>query len=154
MLGGLRKDIEGTVLKVWVWKLLGLLFIVIFALSAALCVVHSAGVVNTISVGSYPMGVAYDSGKGEIFVANAASNTVSVISGAPNLAAPTATPTPGRVDQGQTSVLSSSAVTTGTSPYTYQWFSEAPGASSYSPISGANSSSYSFATSTSTATGT
>jgi hypothetical protein len=49
--------------------------------------------------------------------------------------------------------LTSSALTTGAAPYKYQWFSEAPGASSYSSIGGANSSSYRFVTSTSTATG-
>ena len=70
------------------------------------------------------------------------------------LAAPTVTPTSSTVNQGQTSSLSSAAPTTGTSPYTYQWFSEAPGVSSYSLISGATSSTYNFVTSTSTATGT
>ena len=70
------------------------------------------------------------------------------------LAAPTVTSTPGTVNQGQTSVLSSSVVSTGTSPYTYQWLQRAPGAGSYSSISGATSSSYSFVTSGSTATGT
>ncbi|MGA2683385.1 MAG: PKD domain-containing protein [Candidatus Bathyarchaeia archaeon] len=70
------------------------------------------------------------------------------------LVAPTASTSLGTVEQGQTSALSSTAVSTGTSPYTYQWLSEAPGAGSYSSISGATSSSYSFATSSSTATGT
>ncbi|MGB6462713.1 MAG: hypothetical protein WBF38_00615, partial [Nitrosotalea sp.] len=36
--------------------------------------------VATVPVGSNPEGVAYDSGKGEIFVANVATNSVSVIS--------------------------------------------------------------------------
>ena len=49
--------------------------------------------------------------------------------------------------------MTSSAVSTGTSPYTYQWLSRAPGAGSYSLISGATSSSYSFVTSIATATG-
>ena len=57
------------------------------------------------------------------------------------------------MNQGQTTSLTSSAVSTGTSPYTYLWFSEAPGASSYSQISSATSSGYNFATSTSTASG-
>jgi len=70
------------------------------------------------------------------------------------LVAPTISPSPGTVDQGQTSSLTSSAATTGTSPYTYQWFSKTPGASSYSPISDASSSSYNFVTSASTTTGT
>jgi hypothetical protein len=69
------------------------------------------------------------------------------------LVAPTLTSTPAAVDQGQTSVLSSSTVTTGSGGYTYQWFSKASGAGSYSLISSATSASYSFVTSTSTATG-
>src|SRR5437016_14113606 len=36
-------------------------------------------VVATVPVGSIPEGVAYDSAKGEVFVANVGSNTVSVI---------------------------------------------------------------------------
>jgi hypothetical protein len=54
---------------------------------------------------------------------------------------------------GQTSSLTSTAVSSGTSPYSYQWLEEAPGASSYSAISGATSPSYSFVTSGSTAVG-
>ena len=69
------------------------------------------------------------------------------------LVAPIASALLDTVDQGQISSLTSSAVTTGTSPYTYQWFSEAPGASSYSPIDGATSSKYWFMTTPSTATG-
>nr|WP_276976625.1 PKD domain-containing protein [Ferrimicrobium acidiphilum] len=41
-------------------------------------------VVATIRVGTYPVGVAYDSGKGEVFVPNDGSNNVSVISDASN----------------------------------------------------------------------
>ena len=37
-------------------------------------------VIATVNVGSGPLGVAYDSAKGEIFVANSVSGTVSVIS--------------------------------------------------------------------------
>jgi YVTN family beta-propeller protein len=110
-------------------------------------------VVANVTVGSGPVGVAYDSGKGEIFVANLNSNTVSVISDSPNLVAPSVSSSPGAVDQGQTSNLTSSALTTGAGPYKYRWFSEAPGVSSYSLIGGANSSSYKFVTSTSMATG-
>jgi len=50
--------------------------------------------------------------------------------------------------------LTISAVTTGTSPYTYQWYSEVPSGSSYSLISGATSANYNFTTSDSTTTGT
>jgi YVTN family beta-propeller protein len=42
-------------------------------------------VVGSIKVGSFPCGVAYDSGKNEIFVANQASGTVSVISDKTNI---------------------------------------------------------------------
>src|SRR2546430_8988589 len=39
---------------------------------------------KTVGVGSNPTGVAYDSARGEIFVANQGSNTVSVISASTN----------------------------------------------------------------------
>ena len=68
------------------------------------------------------------------------------------LVAPTVSVSAGTINQGQTSSLSA-VVTTGTSPYLYQWVGKTPGASSYSPISGATSSSYSFVTSGSTVTG-
>ena len=41
-------------------------------------------VVATVNVGSSPDGAAYDSGQGEVFVANSGSNTVSVISDSSN----------------------------------------------------------------------
>ena len=44
-------------------------------------------------------------------------------------------------------------MSTGTSPYSYQWLQKAPGAGSYLSISGATSSGYYFVTSGSTATG-
>jgi YVTN family beta-propeller protein len=62
-----------------VWKLLGLILTVIFVLSWV-HEVYAAGVIATIPVGIGPLGVAYDSVKGEIFVTNQGSNTVSVIS--------------------------------------------------------------------------
>lgn len=70
------------------------------------------------------------------------------------LTAPTVSASPSTVDQGQTSSLTSTAVSTGTSPYTYQWYEEEPGASSFMSISGATSASYSFITSSSTPNGT
>jgi YVTN family beta-propeller protein len=116
-------------------------------------------VVATVPVGYAPNGVTYDSGKSEIFVTNTfynmagyISNTVKVISDSYPLGAPSVSSSPGTIDQGQTSNLSSD-VTTGASPYTYQWFSEAPGTSTYSLISNATSSNYNFTTSTSTAMG-
>ncbi len=83
-------------------------------------------------------------------VTSPASNTVSVTVN-PTLAPPTVTPSPSTVNQGQTCSLTSSTVTTGTSPYTYQWFERAPGGSYVT--AGSNSATFSFATSNVTATG-
>jgi len=66
---------------------------------------------------------------------------------------PTVTARPQYILQGESSSLTSSPVTTGTGSYSYQWFERAPDASSYSAISGATSSSYTFSTTTSTTTG-
>ncbi len=74
--------------------------------------------------------------------------------GQPPLAAPSVAPSSGVIDQGQTSVLTSTAVTTGNSPYTCMWFSKGPGASAYSLISGASLSSFNFATTAYTTPGT
>jgi YVTN family beta-propeller protein len=46
--------------------------------------VHATQVIGTITVGDTPGCMAYDSGKGEIFVGNALSNTISVISDTTN----------------------------------------------------------------------
>jgi hypothetical protein len=86
--------------------------------------------------------------------ATSAQSTAPSVTVNSALVASTVTPTPATVDQGQTSSLSSTAVSTGTSPYSYQWLQKAPGAISYSPIGGATSSSYSFVTSGSTTIGT
>jgi hypothetical protein len=81
------------------------------------------------------------------------SNTVNVTVNSA-LVAPSVTSSPDIVDQGQTTVLSNStAISTGTPSYSYQWFDEAPNASSYSLIIGATSFNYSFSTTTSTGTG-
>jgi hypothetical protein len=85
--------------------------------------------------------------------AAATSNPVVAVVVNSALVAPSVSASLGSISQGQTSSLTSSSVTTGSSPYTYQWFSKAPGAGSYLLVSGATSSSYSFATSISTATG-
>jgi hypothetical protein len=101
------------------------------------------------SSGSYSITVTVTDSLGATSAQSAAA-TVTVNS---VLVAPTASASAGTIDQSQTSALSSTAVTTGTSPYTYQWLQKAPGASSYSAISSATSSSYSFATTGSTTTG-
>ena len=72
-------------MKAKVWKLLSLILIAVFALSIAHSV-YGLSVIATIPVGTagtdnpYDYGAVYDSGKGEVFVTNAGSDTVSVIS--------------------------------------------------------------------------
>lgn len=73
------------------------------------------------------------------------SNTVDVLLNSA-LVAPQVTATPQTVVQTQPSTLDSSQVITGTSPYTYQWFRQAPG-DVYTAVGG-NSPSYSFPGST------
>jgi outer membrane protein assembly factor BamB len=80
------------------------------------------------------------------------SNVLSVTVNS-QLNGPSASASIRTVDQGQSSSLTISAITTGSSPYTYQWYF-AVDSSSYVSINGATSSSYNFVTSTSTATGT
>jgi len=70
-------------MKVKVSKLLVLLFIGVFLLSAV-NMVDGLGVTATIPVRNAPKGIVYDSGKGEIFVSNGQDNTVSVISDSTN----------------------------------------------------------------------
>lgn len=73
------------------------------------------------------------------------SNTVDVLLNSA-LVAPLVTAVPNTVFQTEHSTLDSSQVTTGTSPYTYQWFQQAPG-DVYTAV-GVDSSSYSFPGST------
>lgn len=63
-----------------VFRLLVLLFIMIFACSLAVSV-HAIGVASTITVGGAPWGVAYDSAKNELFVVDSSAGSVSVLSG-------------------------------------------------------------------------
>ena len=89
-------------------------------------------------------------------VTSPASNQVAVSVNSA-LTAPTVTPTPTTIDQGQTSTLSSTAVSTGTGPYTYQWLEVPPNVplpTHYLAITGATSPGYSFPTSGTSATGT
>jgi YVTN family beta-propeller protein len=76
--------------KVTVWKLLCILFVMTIALSI-IGIVQAAIVTTTISVGTAPTGVAYDSARSEIFVANSGSNTVSIISDVNNAVVKTVT---------------------------------------------------------------
>jgi YVTN family beta-propeller protein len=68
---------------------LSLITIVLVLLAAN--VVCATGVIGTITVGKGPSGIAYDSGKSEIFVANTDSQTVSVISDSTNTVIATVT---------------------------------------------------------------
>ncbi len=79
------------------------------------------------------------------------SNTVNVIVN-PELVAPQILATPNTINQTGTSTLTSNPVTTGTSPYTYQWFQKAPGGS-YTTVGG-NSPSLTFSDSTTVGTWT
>jgi YVTN family beta-propeller protein len=63
--------------------LLGLSLVMIVVLSAVNSV-HALEVIATVPVGTGPWGVAYDSGTGEVYVANHYDNTVSVISDSNN----------------------------------------------------------------------
>ena len=71
----------------------------------------------------------------------------------PSWGTPTVSASSATAEQGQTIILTSNAISEGTSPYSYQWLQKAPGASSFSAIKGATETSYLFSTSTSTTTG-
>ena len=105
---------------------------------------------NALTMGSFSLyvNITDPSGKMKTVMSNNASITVN-----PALVAPTVGVSYGVVDQGQSSRLTSSIVTTGTPPYSYQWLQRSPSSNSYSTISEAVSDSYSFDTSSSTETG-
>ena len=67
---------------------------------------------------------------------------------------PTASAAKSSIDIGQSTTLTATAVSTGTSPYVYQWLKKGPSDSSWSIIAGATSTSYTFATTTSITSGT
>jgi len=98
--------------------------------------------------GSWSFELQVTDGSGEVVDSTAVSVRVDSV-----LVAPVVSVSAGTVDQGQTSVLNIADVSTGTSPYGYEWFEKAPEADSYVPIGGVTSSSYSFATTSSTTTG-
>ncbi|HKM59463.1 MAG TPA: hypothetical protein VJY36_01175 [Candidatus Bathyarchaeia archaeon] len=70
-------------MKVKIWKLLGLLSIVIFMLSIAGSV-HAASLTTTIKTGVGPIGVVYDPAMNEIFVDNYYGGDIQVISDSTN----------------------------------------------------------------------
>ncbi|MDE1851649.1 MAG: hypothetical protein KGH69_03105 [Candidatus Micrarchaeota archaeon] len=81
------------------------------------------------------------------------TNQIPLIQINPALVIPTPTTTSTSVVQLNQVTLSVNAPTTGTSPYTYQWYQENPG-KNYVLLSGATSNSYAFGTSQFTAEGT
>jgi hypothetical protein len=116
------------------------------ALSGTSCsiTVMGAGVGGATVQASYP---------GDLNNHNIASSGTSSLTVDSMLVAPTVTATQTTINQGQNTTLTSTPVTTGTPPYTYQWFVKDPADSSYSSIPGASSSSYTFTTSASTVVG-
>ena len=97
---------------------------------------------------SFELQVTDSSSPAQVVVSDAVTVTVN-----PQLVAPTISASAGGIDQGQATGLTSTPVSTGTPPYSYQWYEEAPGGSAFTPISGATSSTYNFATASSTSTG-
>jgi len=86
-------------------------------------------------------------------VSSPSSNSISITVN-PALSNPAVEASAGTINRGQNSMLSATGISGGTTPYHYQWLSEAPGASSYSAIGGATSSTYIFSTTGATALGT
>jgi peptidoglycan/xylan/chitin deacetylase (PgdA/CDA1 family) len=103
---------------------------------------------NASSVGSFSLYVNVTNSATSLMTIRSNTTSITVNSA---LVASAVTPAPGTVNQGQNSSLTSSLITTSSSPYTYQWFEKAPGGS-YVTV-GSNSASFSFATSSATATG-
>ena len=95
------------------------------------------------SSGSYLVTVTVTDSSG----ATSAQSSPATVTVNSALVTPSASASSGTVDQGQTSTLSVTGLSGGTTPYSYQWLQKIPGAGSYSNISGATSSSYSFDTS-------
>ncbi|MEJ2126311.1 MAG: hypothetical protein P8X84_02170 [Candidatus Bathyarchaeota archaeon] len=73
------------------------------------------------------------------------SNTINIRVN-PTLIAPTTSANPNQVPQNQSSILSCPEITTGTSPYTFQWYQKEPG-QNFTPV-GSNSTTYTFLGST------
>jgi len=114
------------------------------SLSGASCSIT----VNGATVGNPTIQASYPRDSSNLASSGTGSLTVNSM-----LVAPTVTAPQTLITQGQSVTLTSSPVTTGTPPYTYQWLAKGPTDSSYSPIPGATSSSYTFTTSASTAVG-
>jgi hypothetical protein len=119
------------------------------SISGATTVNYSLTTSTSTAVGSWFFMLQVTDAVGVAVNSNAVTVTVNSA-----LAAPGVHASAGTVDQGQSSSLPSDSILTGIAPYSYQWLEEAPGSTSYLPISEATSPTYTFSTSTSTATGT
>ena len=97
---------------------------------------------------SFELQVTDGSSPAQVVVSNAVVIVVN-----PALVAPTVSAFAGAMDLGQSVALTSTPVSTGTPTYAEQWYWEAPGQATFTPISGATSSIYDFSTASSTATG-
>lgn len=92
-------------------------------------------------------------------VTDSASHPVTVQSNTPSVTVNPALNTPAvfssasTINQGQSSTLSVTDLTGGTTPYSYQWLQKAPSSNSYLLINGATLPSYAFMTSSSNETG-
>ena len=101
---------------------------------------------TTVGTWSFILGVTDSAGA-------SVNSTEAFITVNPALAAPLVRASSFTIIQGQTSSLTSSDVTTGTTPYVYQWFQKSPSDSDFAPIDGATSNGYIISTTASTATG-
>jgi trimeric autotransporter adhesin len=99
---------------------------------------------------SFELQVTDDSSTNETDVSEASS----VVSAVSPLQSPSITVSLSTIEQTQSSTLASGGVSTGAAPYRYQWYVETPGASTFSLITGATTSSYTFQTTSATSTGT
>jgi peptidoglycan/xylan/chitin deacetylase (PgdA/CDA1 family) len=100
------------------------------------------------SVGSFLLYVNVTDSSGSLVIAK---SNIALIEVDFALLAPTVLASKSVVDQGQNSSLTSSPITTGTSPYSYQWFEMSPGGSYVT--AGSNSDSLGFITSSATPAG-
>ena len=102
----------------------------------------------TQGIGSYSITVTVtDSLGGTSVQSSAATLTVNAALSTPSTSASSSV-----INQGQSSTLSITGLSGGSTPYTYQWFEKLPGTSNYVAINGETSSTYSFATTTTSTT--
>jgi hypothetical protein len=109
----------------------------------------SAYMFAPVSVGTYSISVSVADSAGAVTL----SSPSAIITVNSALTAPEVIASKSSLDQCQTALLIPSAFSTGTAPYTYQWYVKAPNSTSYQPIENANTANCLFATSELTAVG-